>query len=98
MMTIGVRETMNKKVIGLALVAVLLAFGFPAEAQQSKKLPLIGFLDSGTPSSSQAVSRHSAKGCGISVISRGKASWLSIATLRERTNVFQALWPNSCNS
>jgi putative tryptophan/tyrosine transport system substrate-binding protein len=35
---------MGKKVIRLALGAMLLALSFPAEAQQSKKVPRIGFL------------------------------------------------------
>jgi len=35
---------MSKKVICVALGALLLAFGFSAEAQQPKKVPLIGFL------------------------------------------------------
>jgi len=35
---------MSKKVICLALGAVLLALSFPAEAQQSKKVPRIGYL------------------------------------------------------
>jgi putative ABC transport system substrate-binding protein len=35
---------MNKKVIGLALGALLLALSFPAEAQQPTKIPRIGYL------------------------------------------------------
>jgi putative ABC transport system substrate-binding protein len=46
-----VREKMNKKVIGLALVTVLLAFVFPAEAQQAKKVPRIGYLIGASTSS-----------------------------------------------
>ena len=42
---------MNKKVIGLALSALLLALSFTAEAQQAKKVPRIGVLASTTPSS-----------------------------------------------
>jgi len=41
----------NKKVIGLALSALLLALSFIAEAQQAKKVPRIGVLASTTPSS-----------------------------------------------
>jgi len=41
----------NKKVIGLALSALLLALSFTAEAQQAKKVPRIGVLASTTPSS-----------------------------------------------
>ena len=35
---------MNKKIIGFGLGAVLLALNFPAEAQQPKKVPKIGYL------------------------------------------------------
>jgi putative ABC transport system substrate-binding protein len=41
---------MNKKVLGVALCAVLLALSFPAEAQQTGKVPRIGFLDQSTAS------------------------------------------------
>ena len=34
----------SKKVVGLALSAVFLALSFPAEAQQAKKVPRIGYL------------------------------------------------------
>ena len=39
---------MNKKVICLALGAMLLALSFPAEAQQPKKVPRIGILRTGS--------------------------------------------------
>jgi putative ABC transport system substrate-binding protein len=45
----GLEETMSKKIIGLALCAMLLALGFPAEAQQAGKVYLIGFLGDGAP-------------------------------------------------
>jgi putative ABC transport system substrate-binding protein len=38
---------MRKTVISFALSVMLIALGFPAEAQQPKKLPKIGFLSSG---------------------------------------------------
>jgi putative ABC transport system substrate-binding protein len=41
---------MNKKVLCVALCAVLLALSFPAEAQQTGKVPRIGFLDQSTAS------------------------------------------------
>src|SRR5262245_60821676 len=34
----------NKKLIGVALCTLFLALGFPAEAQQPKKVPRIGYL------------------------------------------------------
>jgi putative ABC transport system substrate-binding protein len=43
---------MNKKVLCVALCAVLLALSFPAEAQQTGKVPRIGFLDASTASGS----------------------------------------------
>jgi putative ABC transport system substrate-binding protein len=44
----------SKKVVGLALSAVFLALSFPAEAQQAKKVPRIGFLGATPPSSVSA--------------------------------------------
>jgi len=41
---------MRKKVIGLALCAVLFALSLPAEPQQPKKVPRIGFLATVSPS------------------------------------------------
>ncbi len=40
---------MTKKVICPALAAMLLALSFPADAQQAKKVPRIGFLGNSTP-------------------------------------------------
>jgi putative ABC transport system substrate-binding protein len=40
---------MSNKVICFALSALLLALSFPAEAQQPKKIPRIGFLSGGSP-------------------------------------------------
>jgi hypothetical protein len=42
------KNRMNKKLIGLALGALLVALGFPAHAQQPGKIPRIGFLDTST--------------------------------------------------
>jgi putative tryptophan/tyrosine transport system substrate-binding protein len=41
---------MTKQIIGLALCAMLFALSFPAEAQQAKKVPWIGVLFPGFPS------------------------------------------------
>jgi putative ABC transport system substrate-binding protein len=41
---------MSKKVVGLAICAVLLTLSLPAEAQQPKKVPRIGFLSPQSPS------------------------------------------------
>jgi putative ABC transport system substrate-binding protein len=40
---------MNKKVFGVALGALLVALSFPAQAQQAKKMPRIGYLRAETP-------------------------------------------------
>jgi putative ABC transport system substrate-binding protein len=45
---------MRKKIIAIALSAVLLALSFPAQAQQPKKVPRIGFLSGSPPSSIKA--------------------------------------------
>jgi len=42
---IGVMKTMSRKLVCVALVALLLTFSIPAEAQQPTKIPLIGRLD-----------------------------------------------------
>ena len=42
---------MNKRKLGsFALCAMLIALGFPAEAQQAKKVPRIGYLAVGRSS------------------------------------------------
>ncbi len=44
-------KPMNKKILCFALCAMLLSLGFPAEAQQTKKLPRVGFLSYNSRSS-----------------------------------------------
>ena len=39
----------NKKIVCIALIALLFALCFSAEAQQTKKVPRIGFLGNSTP-------------------------------------------------
>jgi len=46
---------MSKKLVCFALYATLFALCFPAQAQQPKKVPRIGFLASRSPSSSSSV-------------------------------------------
>src|SRR5258706_6149605 len=41
---------MNKRVVAFVLGAVLLTVGFPAEGQQPKKAPRIGYLGGASPS------------------------------------------------
>ena len=45
---------MNRKVSCLALVALLLGLGFSAQAQQAKKIPVVGFLSGASPSVTQS--------------------------------------------
>jgi len=45
---------MSKKVVGFALSTLLLALCFPAEAQQPKKIPRIGYLVAAPPSANSA--------------------------------------------
>src|SRR3990172_9680290 len=46
---------MRKNIIGFALGATLLALSFPSAAQQAKKIPRIGFLGGGSPSTHKVV-------------------------------------------
>ncbi len=50
----GVRKKIGKIILVLTLWAPLFDFSFPAEAQQPKKLPRIGILLAGSPSSSSS--------------------------------------------
>ena len=45
---------MNKRITGLTLSALLLAFSFPAQAQQLAKIPRIGFLIASSPATNAA--------------------------------------------
>ncbi|MGH7783290.1 MAG: hypothetical protein ACREO5_05575, partial [Candidatus Binatia bacterium] len=45
---------MKKNIFDFALGAILLALCFPAQAQQAKKVPLIGYLSSGTAATESA--------------------------------------------
>ena len=90
---------MRKKITGFTLAPCSLRLAFLLEAQQPTKIPRIGFVsEAACPTILGLMSRHSGKGCEISVILREKTSWLSIATRRESRTASQALWPNSCNS
>jgi putative ABC transport system substrate-binding protein len=45
---------MHKRVTGLALCALLFAHSFPADAQQAKRVPLIGYLSGSNPAAESA--------------------------------------------
>jgi putative ABC transport system substrate-binding protein len=47
-------EQMKKNIVCRSLCAMFLALSFPASAQQPGKVPRIGYLDAGTPSSTAA--------------------------------------------
>ena len=47
---------MSKRTFVFALGAIFLTLSFPSEAQQPKKIPRIGYLVSGSPSSAQTAS------------------------------------------
>jgi len=45
---------MKKKITVLTLIALLLGLGFSAQAQQAKKIPVVGFLSGASPSVTQS--------------------------------------------
>ena len=82
---------MNKKNVVWLVVAVQVATLFVAEAQQPAKIPRIGYVSAtATRPILDPLSTDSDKGSKISVISRERISWLSIATTRETSTGFQA--------
>src|SRR5215813_12820160 len=54
MTSVGGQKSEGKSTVVGVLVALLLAFSIPAEAQQPKKVPRIGYLGTGSPSWSSA--------------------------------------------
>ena len=67
---------MSKKVIRLALCALLLALAFPADAQQPKKVPRIGYLASADPARESTRS----EGIRLALRERGYIEGQNIAT------------------
>jgi hypothetical protein len=67
---------MKYKITILTLGAMLSVFSPIAEAQQPGKIPRIGYISRAlvAPSIPGLMSKHSGKGCVISVISTGKTS------------------------
>jgi hypothetical protein len=61
---------------------MLLVLGIPAEAQQPKKIPRIGVLRPDSPQ--RRHTRHSGKGCVISVMSKPKTSSWNFAMVEPR--------------
>src|SRR6266705_5893256 len=91
--------TMRKAgVLSILFVVVLLAVAVIAEAQQPKKIPLIGYVSgSGDPKTPGPQVEGFRQGRAISVILREITSWLSIATLSRGWIVSLASWLNSSN-
>ena len=69
---------MSNKVNYLALLAMLLALGSSADAQQPTKVPRIGYLTGATPEGPRSASRLSGRVCGSLGMWRGKILSLSI--------------------
>ena len=67
---------MHKKIIRLALCALLFALSFPARAQQPKKVPRIGYLSAGDPASEST----RAEGIRLALRERGYIEGQNIAT------------------
>jgi ABC-type uncharacterized transport system substrate-binding protein len=67
---------MNKRVFCFALAALLLALSFPAEAQQPKKVPRIGYLASVDPARESTC----AEGIRLALRERGHIEGQNIAT------------------
>ena len=66
---------MHKKITRLALCALLLALPFPAQAQQPKKIPRIGYLSVGDPASDST----RAEGIRLALRERGYIEGQNIA-------------------
>ena len=86
---------MKKEITGFALCflcTLLMALSFPAEAQQPKKIPRIGFVsgtgDPNAPGFQVEAFRRGLRDLGYI---EGKICWLSIATLKATRTAFQAL-------
>jgi hypothetical protein len=83
---------------------ILLLIGFVfasihfADAQQSTKIPRIGYLTIASLSSNVAASTHSGKGCENMGTLRAKISSLSGDLERENSNVKVNSHPNWCVS
>ena len=67
---------MKRKINSLTLFALLFALSFPVEAQQPKKIPLIGYLSSSDP----AIASTSSEGIRLALRERGYIEGQNIAT------------------
>jgi hypothetical protein len=85
---------MNRKFLFWLLTTVLVTTVSSAQAQQPKKVPRIGFLSGRSapnPTNPDPSGEAFRRGYEISVTSREKIFWLTIAMLTERWTVSQAL-------
>ena len=71
----GEGKHMHKNITRRAFCSMLLALPFPAQAQQTKKVPLIGYLSSGNPTSESARS----EGIRLALRERGYIEGQNIA-------------------
>jgi hypothetical protein len=73
---------MIRKIVLWLLPPVLLVTVSSVAAQQTKKVPRIGYLETGLPHLRKKLSRHFNRGCATSVISRARTSPSSTVLLR----------------
>ena len=89
---------MNRKNFCLALCALLLAFGVPADAQQSAKVPRIGYVTAiGDPKTSGPQVEAFRQGLRDLGYIEGKNIVIEFRSTEGKPIVTQTLWPNSCN-
>jgi hypothetical protein len=82
---------MSNKIFCLALVAMLLVLGFPAEGQQTAKIPRIGWLAAGSPSGVAPLTDAFRQVCVSWAMLREKISPLSFAMRKGNSIVFPIL-------
>jgi hypothetical protein len=80
------------RIVGFAFCAVIFGMCFPVEAQQAKRVPRIGFVNTeGSPQAPGPQFEASVRDCGTSVISRVEISSLTFATLRKTQSALRDL-------
>src|SRR4029077_11731526 len=87
---------MTKKIILLALSVMLIALGFPAEAQQPGKVPRVGYLSSQSLSANSTRIEAFRQGLRERVCGGEKHCSLSIDTQRENKMASPRSRPNWC--
>ena len=82
------------RVLSILFVAVLLAVAVIAEAQQSTKIPRIGFLAAATPATAAHLVEALSKGYVNMAMWKDRMSSWSYGSVRGRLNSFRSLLPN----